>query len=121
MSESLSTRVARFVQTQPARRSGKARAAVIALRTEIQQATTDGWSVRVIWQTLRAEGVVQVGYHAFRRYVAELVPAPRTQRVRAPTAAPAAALRPPAPAMRTDDKPRAFRHERMPRKDEIYG
>jgi len=49
MSESLSTRVARFVQTQPARRTGKGRAAVIALRAEIQQAVSDGWSVRAIY------------------------------------------------------------------------
>lgn len=119
MSESLSTRIARFVQTQPARRSGKGRAAVIALRGEIQDAVSDGWSVRAIWQTLHAEGAVQVGYHAFRRYVAELLPA--QDRVRAPSAAPALAHRPAAPVTRTDEKPRAFRHERVPRKRDIYG
>ena len=122
MSESLSTRVARFVQTQPAWRSNKARAAVVALRAEIQQAVGDGWSVRAIWQTLRAEGAVKVGYHAFRRYVAELVlrqskapahrPIVRTESTHGTAAA---------PATRIEERPRAFRHDRMPRKADIYG
>jgi hypothetical protein len=130
MSESLSTRIARFVQTQPARRSGKGRAAVIALRTEIREAVSDGWSVRAIWQTLHAEGAVQVGYHAFRRYVAELLPSQATEEVRAPSAPHVPAHRPAAPltrtepaaaATRTEERPRAFRHERVPRKRDIYG
>lgn len=131
MSESLSTRIARFVQTQPARRSGKGRAAVIALRTEIRDAVNDGWSVRLIWQTLHAEGAVQVGYHAFRRYVAELLPPQPAQRMHAPSAPPAPAHRSATPVARTEpttapvtqteEKPRAFRHERVPRKRDIYG
>jgi Family of unknown function (DUF5338) len=121
MSESLSTRVARFVQTQPARRSGKARAAVIALRAEIEQAVNDGWPVRSIWQTLRAEGAVQVGYHAFRRHVAELVLQQPTEHGRRPTPPPEPSHRPAAPVTRTEGKPRAFHHDRMPRKDKIYG
>src|SRR5687768_6533878 len=87
MSESLTKRVAQFMQTRPARRSGKARAAVIALREQIREALDDGWSVKAIWQTLRAEGSVQVGYHAFRRYVAELVP--QQSRDQKPTPGPA--------------------------------
>jgi Family of unknown function (DUF5338) len=65
MSKSLSSRIATFMEKQPARRSGKTRASVIALREEIQKALNDAWSVKAIWQTLRAEGSVQVGYHAF--------------------------------------------------------
>jgi len=121
MSESLSTRVARFVQTQPARRSGKGRAAVIALRAEIQQAVSDGWSVRAIWQTLHAEGAVQVGYHAFRRYVAELVPQHTAQRGRRPRVAAETSHRPAAPVTRTEDKPRRFQHDPRPQLDKIYG
>ena len=121
MSESLSTRVARFVQAQPARRSGKARAAVIALRTEIQQAVSDGWPVRAIWQTLRAEGAVQVGYHAFRRHVAELVLKQATEAVHRRTVRHEPSLQPAPPATRAEDKPRAFHHDARPRMDKIYG
>jgi hypothetical protein len=120
MSESLSTRVAQFVQAQPARRSGKARAAVVALRAEIQQAVSDGWSVRAIWQTLRAEGAVQVGYHAFRRYVAELVTQPAA-RGRRPAVAIETSHRPAAPVARTEAKPRRFKHDPRPQLDKIYG
>ena len=62
------------MQTQPARRGGKTRAVVVALRDEIQKAIDDGLSVMAIWKTLHADGSVQVGYHVFRRCVAKLLP-----------------------------------------------
>jgi hypothetical protein len=68
-----------------------------------------------------AEGAVQVGYHAFRRHVAELVLQKPTERGRRPTVPPEPSHRSAAPATRTEDKPRAFHHDRMPRKDKIYG
>lgn len=115
MSESLSKRVAQFMQTRPARRSGQARAAVIALREQIGQALADGWSVKAVWQTLRAEGSVQVGYHAFRRCVAELVLKQAPDRKPAPGAAASAAVVQPA------ERARGFQHSRVPNKKEIYG
>jgi len=115
MSESLSKRVAQFMQTRPAGRSGKARATVIALREQIREALDDGWSVKVVWQTLQAEGSVQVGYHAFRRHVAELVVAHAC--VPKPAPGPAAPAKP-APST---EGPRGFEHSRVPRKKEIYG
>jgi hypothetical protein len=131
MSESLSARIGRFVQAQPARRSGKARAAVLALRDEIQNALADGWSVRAVWQTLHAEGSVQVGYHAFRRYVAELAPqagAPaRTRAADATEAAPppprraSAELATTARSSSANEAPRGFKHDRRPQLDKLYG
>jgi hypothetical protein len=114
MSESLSKRVAEFIGKQPARRSGKARAVVLALREDIQNARDDGWSLKDIWRTLHADGSIHVGYHAFRRYVAALVRANNAQR------APAAAL----PTPRAEQLPqqsRSFQHERVPQKKDIYG
>lgn len=124
MSESLSSRVARFVQTQPKRRSGRARAAVVALREEIQKALADGWSVMAIWRTLHAEGSVQVGYHAFRRYVAELLRTrPDQQRPAAPAfePAPKRSPRPEPAATPVPNRPRAFVHNARPQLDKIYG
>lgn len=114
MSESLSNRVAKFMGQQPARRPGKARAVVVVLREQIQKARDDGWSVKAIWQTLHADGSIHVGYHAFRRYVAELVSAPN-----ATPAAPTIA-RPMAREEPVASHSRGFQHERVPQRNEIY-
>ena len=116
MSKSLSDRIATFMRKQPARKSGKTRASVIALRAEIQKALDDGWSVKAIWQTLHAEGSVEVGYHAFRRHVAALVPqqqAGARERQRASI--------PAAPQAKPPSRERHFHHDRIPQKKEIYG
>ena len=115
MSTSLSDRIAKLMRKHPARKSGKARASVIALRAEIQRALNDGWSVKAVWQTLHAEGSVEVGYHAFRRHVSALVPqqqAATRERQRAVTAA---------PQEKPPSRDRHFHHDRVPQKKEIYG
>ncbi len=116
MSESLTKRVAQFMQDQPARRSGKGRVVVLALREEIRKALDDGWSVKAVWQTLRAEGSVQVGYHAFRRHVATLISSEQDRHRPVHHA-----TRSVAPPAQTADKPRHFHHERVPNRKEIYG
>lgn len=45
------------------------RAIVLALRSDIQTALDDGWSVLAIYQTLHDEGKVNFSYQAFRRHV----------------------------------------------------
>ena len=115
MSKSLSDRIATFMRKQPARKSGKTRASVIALRAEIQKALNDGWSVKAIWQTLHAEGSVEVGYHAFRRHVAALVPQQADARERQRASTPAA------PQEKPPSRERRFHHDRIPQKKEIYG
>jgi len=122
---SLSARVAEFVKAQPAtRRSARARAAVIAQRDEISRAMADGWAVKTIWQTLKADGAVTVGYHAFLRQVAKLiVTAPRAS---APKAAEAGLAAPPASPRRLNPtsspalSAARFEHSAAPQKEEIY-
>lgn len=46
---------------------------MLALRADIQQALSDGWSVLAIYQTLHDEGHVTFSYQAFRRYVNRLL------------------------------------------------
>lgn len=114
---SLSARVAQFVRSQPAsRRSRRARASVIAQRDEIARALADGWEVKTIWRTLTAEGSVTVGYQAFRRQVAELIPKPQAKATLAPpTTTPKHRL--PAPAADSESR---FAHSAVPQKEEIY-
>jgi hypothetical protein len=129
---SLSARVALHVKSQPtSRRSGRARASVVAQRDEIARAVADGWTVKAIWRTLVADGSVAVGYQAFRRQVAELiVTQPRAGATReaaaqgAPSGANLRRLDPTAsPTSRDSARPDAarFEHSAAPQKDEIYG
>lgn len=128
---SLSARIAQFVKSQPtSRRSGRARAAVIAQREEIARAIADGWAVKTIWQTLQADGAVTVSYHAFRRQVAELVVTPPRADVpkeAAAQGAPSGAnLRRRDPSVSPASSASArlgearFEHSAAPQKDEIY-
>jgi hypothetical protein len=79
-----------------------------------------------IWQTLHARGSVQVGYHAFRRYVTEVLRA-RPERTRAMPAQDREAARKTAPHPEPTTPPpaaaerRRFEHSPRPRLDEIYG
>lgn len=119
---SLSARVALHVESQPtSRRSGRARAAVVAQRDEIARAVADGWTVKAIWRTLVADGSVAVGYQAFRRQVAELVTNVETRRGAAPVASAVAAnaAKEPIPRSVASNQSR-FAHSAAPQKDEIY-
>jgi hypothetical protein len=121
MSESLSKRISEFVRATPARQRGLTRAAVIALRDDIQKALDDGWSVMDIWRTLHAEDSIKIGYHSFRRHVAGGVVAKREkQRKDEPRAAPSSMSRD-ATVTNAPDTRRGFQHERLPQKKEIYG
>lgn len=72
MAKSLTERIASRAKTKTPRQ-GKNRATVLALRGEIQQALDDGWSLRLIWETLKDEGKVAVSYQGFCGYVRRLV------------------------------------------------
>lgn len=45
---------------------------MLAMRDDVAAALADGWSVKVIWETLREEGKVDFSYEAFRGHVARL-------------------------------------------------
>ena len=103
---------------------------MIAQRDEIARAIADGWAVKTIWQTLKADGAVTVGYHAFLRQVAELIVTP--PRASVPKEASVQAAPPGASVRRLDPsasttssasaRPGAtrFEHSAVPQKDEIY-
>ena len=51
----------------------KNRADFLVYKTDIEQAINDGWSVRVIWETLIDEKKVTCSYPAFNNYVNKLI------------------------------------------------
>ncbi|KGW20484.1 hypothetical protein Y045_401 [Burkholderia pseudomallei MSHR2451] len=71
--KTLSERIAARVGTAPASTSHSNRAVVMALREDIQQAISDGWSILAIYRTLHDEGQVVFSYQAFRRHVNRLL------------------------------------------------
>ena len=73
MAKSLSERIAERIRTKQPTRIGRNRAAFLAVKDEVAKALEDGWSVKVIWETLHAEGKIEVGYDAFTGYVNRLI------------------------------------------------
>lgn len=81
--KTLSERIADRVRGNTACALHSNRAVILALRTDIQQAFDDGWSVLAIYQTLHEEGRVNFSYQAFRRHVNRILlgkPAVKRQR-----------------------------------------
>ncbi|MCW3657679.1 TraK family protein [Burkholderia cenocepacia] len=72
--KSLSERIAERARDKAVVTPHSNRAVVLALRSDIQQAVNDGWSVLAIYQTLHDEGRLTFSYQAFRRYVNQLLP-----------------------------------------------
>lgn len=70
--KTLSERIA-STRTKTAYAPHANRAIVIALRTDIQGALNDGWSVLAIYKTLYEEGRLTFSYQAFRRHVNRLL------------------------------------------------
>ncbi len=73
MAKSLSERIAERVKKEPGKSKRSNRMIFIALRGEIEKALKDGWTVKVIWETLREEEKVTFSYQAFNRYVKQLI------------------------------------------------
>lgn len=68
MIKTLATRIAQRMKNKPSGRNQN-RATFLTLRTDIEQALQEGWSVKTIWETLYGERKVAFGYQTFRRYV----------------------------------------------------
>lgn len=79
MIKNLSERIAARAEEKKASRGGKNRATFLSLRSEIKQALDDGWTVKVIWETLHEEGKIDFSYQAFRGYANSLILSPPTQ------------------------------------------
>lgn len=71
--KTLSERISARTGEKPAPSPKSNRALVLALRTDIQGALDDGWSVLAIYETLNDEGVVLFSYQSFRLYVNRLL------------------------------------------------
>lgn len=123
MTKSLSERIAQRVKTKKPSQFGKNRAAFLAVRAEVKQALEDGWSVKTVWETLHDEGKIGFSYHAFIRYVNQLIrqvppssaaePAPKAgQGAQAPAAAKQKPSSPPDVG--------GFTFESIPNKEDLF-
>ena len=69
----------RSIAEAPLTTTRTTRALVAVYRDEILQSLADGWPTRAIWERMKRDGLLSVGYDAFRRAAARLAGAPRTQ------------------------------------------
>ena len=49
------------------------KAIFLALKEDIKLALADGWSIKLIWETLKEEGKISFSYKTFCGYVARLI------------------------------------------------
>jgi len=75
--KNLEQRIADRISREAPKARGTGRAAFLALKAEIQEAISAGWSSKDVWRTLHEEGKVQVSYQAFNRYVQRFIRGPR--------------------------------------------
>ena len=105
--------------------SGKHRAAFTALRSLIEAALAQGYTIRATWSALREKKQLSMSYETFRAHCRRAgigqaqAPAPQLRPEPARSAHPGPVR--PAAATPSDVPDRAFRHERVPRKKDIYG
>ena len=117
----------RLSESPRASHSGKHRAAFTALRPLIEAALAHGYTMKATWAALREKKNLSMSYETFRMHCRRigigqaqaqaLTPPPRPEPAR--SADPAPGL--PAATGRSDVPHRGFRHERVPRKKDIYG
>lgn len=73
MGSSLSERIAaKQVERQVSDKTVN-KAAFLALKQDIATALTDGWSIKLVWETLVEEGKISFSYKTFCGYVARLI------------------------------------------------
>lgn len=69
MSKSLTENIMTSKQGQKSTNARKNKVAFLAMREDISEALEKGWSVTIIWETLRDEGKFTATYNTFRLYV----------------------------------------------------
>jgi hypothetical protein len=118
----------RLSENPRASHSGKHRAAFTALRTLIEAALAQGYTMRATWSALREKKQLSMSYETFRTHCrrAGIVQAVQAASVAVhPRPEPPPPAGPPAARPTTigpvDATERGFRHERVPRKKDIYG
>ncbi len=81
MTKSLSDRIALYADKNKS--TGKQfLPAFIALKSDIEQALKDGWTIRQIWNILHQEGKIKCSYQWFRTLVNRHIGEDRKQRPR---------------------------------------
>ena len=122
-------RIGKCLSERPrASHSGKHRAAFTALRPLIEATLAQGYTMMATWEALREENELSMSYETFRTHCqragmmqAVQTPAPGTRpRGESPRPTSAAAVQP-GTVGHADAMERGFRHERVPRKKDIYG
>ncbi|MGM9454906.1 TraK family protein [Legionella bozemanae] len=69
MKKSLTENIMTSKQGQQRTNARKNKVAFLAVREDISEALEKGWSITVIWETLRDEGSFTATYNTFRLYV----------------------------------------------------
>ncbi|AOW53190.1 TraK family protein [Legionella pneumophila] len=69
MKKSLTENIMNSKQGQQRMNARKNKVAFLAMREDISAALEKGWSITVIWETLRDEGSFTATYNTFRLYV----------------------------------------------------
>ncbi|MCE3045631.1 TraK family protein [Legionella sp. 16cNR16C] len=69
MKKSLTENITTSKQSQQRTNARKNKVAFLAMREDISEALEKGWSITVIWETLRDEGCFTATYNTFRLYV----------------------------------------------------
>ncbi|STX57426.1 traL protein [Legionella israelensis] len=75
MGNSLSERIAAKQMVRKASAKSVNKAAFLALKNDIGSALADGWSIKLVWETLVEEGKISFSYKTFCGYVARLIAA----------------------------------------------
>lgn len=73
MEQSLCDRIAHRESRKEKTCNSKNKVAFIALQKDIEQALASGWSMKVIWETLKEEGKITFSYKTFRVFVSRLI------------------------------------------------
>lgn len=118
----------RLSESSGAPHSGRHRAAFVALRPLIEGALAHGYTMKVTWAALREEKKLSMSYQTFRMHCQRaglgqhpLDAAPASQRRPGSLSSPDAGSVRRGASGPGDDQERGFRHERVPRKGDIYG
>jgi hypothetical protein len=122
-------RIGKRLRERPrASHSGKHRAAFTALRPLIEATLAQGYTMMATWEALREENELSMSYETFRTHcqragLGQDVPtaAPAMHPLPSPPRPPGAGAAQAGAAAPTDPMERGFRHERVPRKKDIYG
>lgn len=73
MGNSLSERIAAKQMERKVSDKSVNKAAFLALKKDISLALADGWSIKLVWETLVEEGKISFSYKTFCGYVARLI------------------------------------------------